>query len=199
MNLTAPCNAACNCELVKYAPVCHEATRTTFFSACHAGCRNIVNDTTFGDCACISAISSSTNAARFLEGASLRLDDRLSVSGAFQLASDLVTAGPCKQNCFRPYMFFSIVSTFINVLGCSGRIGNVLLNYRCVETRDKSLAQGIALMLVSLFALIPGPIIFGAIMDSTCLVWDISCKNKGNCWFYHRDNFRYYVNLTAAS
>lgn len=74
----------------------------------------------------------------------------------------------------------------------------MLLNYRCVETRDKSLAQGVALMMMSLFALIPGPIIFGAIMDSTCLVWDISCKHKGNCWFYHKDQFRYYINTTAA-
>ncbi|XP_011500421.1 PREDICTED: solute carrier organic anion transporter family member 5A1 [Ceratosolen solmsi marchali] len=178
MNLTTPCNVACNCELVKYAPVCHEATKTTFISACHAGCRSVINDTSFGDCACIPAIVSPSNVK--------------------QSASDVVIAGPCKENCFQPYMLFSIVSTFINILGCSGRIGNVLLNYRCVETRDKSLAQGIALLVVSLFALIPGPIIFGAIMDSTCLVWDTSCKNRGNCWFYHRDNFRYYINLTAA-
>ena len=197
MNLTAPCNAACNCELVKYSPVCHETTGTTFFSACHAGCRSLVNDTTFGDCACLSDITSVFH-ERKLEGASLRLDDE-SFNRFPSLPNDRVTAGPCKQNCFKPFVWFFLVSTVTNILGCSGRIGNVLLNYRCVDIKDKSMAQGIALLMVSLFALIPGPIIFGAIMDSTCMIWDMSCQNKGNCWFYHRDNFRYYVNLTAAS
>ncbi|XP_058794444.1 solute carrier organic anion transporter family member 74D [Phymastichus coffea] len=195
LNLISPCNTACNCELIKYSPVCHEATGTTFFSACHAGCQSIINDTNFGDCRCVSNLHSMVKNT-LLQGASLRLEDQ--PLNTFQTVIDRVTAGPCKQNCFPPYIMFTIVSTIINILGCSGRIGNVLLNYRCVETRDKSLAQGVALMVVSLFALIPGPIIFGAIMDSTCLVWDISCKKKGNCWFYHKDQFRYYVNITAA-
>ncbi|XP_014214478.1 solute carrier organic anion transporter family member 4C1-like [Copidosoma floridanum] len=195
VNLTSPCNAACSCETVKYAPVCHQPTKTTFFSACHAGCRTIVNDTTFADCGCVSDLTSVFR-DQSLQGASLLLyRDGL---GAVQSLDHVVTAGPCNHNCLMPHVLFAIISTVINILGCSGKIGNVLVNYRCVETRDKSLAQGIGLMVISLFGLIPGPILFGAIIDSTCLIWDMSCKKNGNCWFYHTSDFRYYVNLTSA-
>ena len=33
------CNVNCGCEDVPYSPICHEATETTFFSPCHAGCQ----------------------------------------------------------------------------------------------------------------------------------------------------------------
>jgi hypothetical protein len=36
--------------------------------------------------------------------------------------------------------------------------------FRCVEPKDKSFAQGLSLVLVSLLAFIPGPIIYGAII-----------------------------------
>jgi len=36
--------------------------------------------------------------------------------------------------------------------------------FRCVATKDKSFAQGLSLVIVSLLAFIPGPIIYGAII-----------------------------------
>lgn len=54
-------------------------------------------------------------------------------------------------------------------------------------------------MLVSMFAFTPGPIIYGYIIDSTCLVWNYKCGNRGNCQLYDPDKFRYYVNMTAIS
>lgn len=32
--------------------------------------------------------------------------------------------------------------------------------------------------------------IYGAIIDSTCLVWEKTCGNSGNCWLYDIDKFR---------
>lgn len=49
-------------------------------------------------------------------------------------------------------------------------------------------------MLVSLFAFTPGPIIYGYIIDSTCLVWNYKCGNRGNCQLYDPDEFRYHLN-----
>lgn len=54
-------------------------------------------------------------------------------------------------------------------------------------------------MLISLFALIPGPILYGYIIDSTCLKWNYKCGNRGNCQLYNQTTFRYYLNLTALS
>ena len=32
----------------------------------------------------------------------------------------------------------------------------------------------------------PGPIFLGAILDSTCTVWQESCGVRGNCWVYDK-------------
>lgn len=72
-----------------------------------------------------------------------------------------------------------------------------LFRCRCVAKEDKSFTQGLILMMISLFALIPGPIIYGRIIDSTCLVWTEECGTRGNCQLYDQRLFRYYINFTA--
>ncbi|XP_052896368.1 solute carrier organic anion transporter family member 74D [Anopheles moucheti] len=105
--------------------------------------------------------------------------------------------GACIKGCAMGFYLFSIISSIINCLGASGRIGNLLVNYRCVSKQDKSFTQGLILMMISLFALIPGPIIYGRIIDSTCLVWTEECGKRGNCQLYDQKLFRYYINITA--
>jgi hypothetical protein len=109
-----------------------------------------------------------------------------------------LTPGACLRGCTRGFTAFVIVSSIINCLGISARIGNLLVNYRCVSKQDKSVTQGLILMLISLFALIPGPIMYGKIIDTTCLVWTEQCSGlRGNCQLYDQKKFRYYINLTA--
>lgn len=105
--------------------------------------------------------------------------------------------GACLKGCAFGFYLFSIISSIINCFGASGRIGNLLVNYRCVAKEDKSFTQGLILMMISLFALIPGPIIYGRIIDSTCLVWTEECGERGNCQLYDQRLFRYYINFTA--
>ncbi|XP_048504737.1 solute carrier organic anion transporter family member 74D isoform X2 [Athalia rosae] len=180
LNFTTSCNVGCGCEGIKFAPVCHEASGTTFYSACHAGCTTILESNEFGGCSCISGVNETANSS----------------SGTIDYK---VKAGPCPTDCTQAYLLFLIQACLLQAMACSGKISNVLVNYRAVETRDKSIALGFSLMILSLFALIPGPIISGTIIDATCLIWEKSCGGKGNCWVYHRDNFRQYLNLTAAS
>ena len=200
MTLTSSCNEACNCEGVKYSPVCHVPSKTTFFSACHAGCRTIINDKEFGNCSCLplSSVSNFQNVFGYDTMQPL-VQDQLIYSNNLQTINyDKVRAGICSNDCSGPYLLFTVLSCIIQTLACSGKIGNVLVNYRSVDKKDKSFAQGITIMTISLFALIPGPIIYGAIIDSTCLIWEESCGTKGNCWFHHGKNFRYLVNVTSA-
>lgn len=63
--------------------------------------------------------------------------------------------------------------------------------------RDKAFAQGLLLLIISLFALIPGPIMYGAIIDSTCIEWGEKCGKRTNCLIYNKDTFRFYINMTA--
>ncbi|XP_030380437.1 solute carrier organic anion transporter family member 74D [Scaptodrosophila lebanonensis] len=113
-------------------------------------------------------------------------------------ADSIIRPGVCMEGCNAAFWAFSITSMIVNWFGSSGRIGNVLVNYRAVSQQDKSFAQGLALMMISLFALIPGPIIFGRIIDSSCLVWTKTCNGNGNCQLYDQARFRYSVNILSC-
>lgn len=55
LNLTARCNTNCDCNAVPYNPVCDVATGQTFFSACHAGCREWdSHGQIYSNCSCAS-------------------------------------------------------------------------------------------------------------------------------------------------
>lgn len=152
---------------------------TTFFSACHAGCTGIIDGKDYGNCSCVPDPTDPSY-------------DEPSRD------PDFVKAGPCPSDCTRAYFLYAILSTVAHILMSSGKIGNVLVNYRCVAKKDKSFAQGVTLMILSLFALIPAPILFGALIDSTCLIWDESCGSRGNCWHYDKEKFRFIINYVAA-
>lgn len=51
-----------------------------------------------------------------------------------------------------------------------------------------------------LFGYIPAPILFGNLIDSTCLLWKSTCGEKGGrCLIYDIESFRYkYIGLGAT-
>lgn len=52
--------------------------------------------------------------------------------------------------------------------------------------------------LISLLASIPAPIIYGRIIDITCISWSYKCGGLGNCQLYDPLLFRLYLHRTAA-
>ena len=70
---------------------------------------------------------------------------------------------------------------------------------RSVSDVDKSLAIGLATALMSIFAFIPAPIMFGAVVDQSCLVWEEKpCGGgQGNCLFYDADKLRVYLHTAV--
>ena len=40
-------------------------------------------------------------------------------------------------------------------------------------------------MFFRIFGSIPGPIAFGAVIDSGCIYWQYECNRRGNCWVYN--------------
>lgn len=107
-----------------------------------------------------------------------------------------VKSGYCPMECnsFTKYIVFLSIAKFIS---STSRTGNYLVRFRCVEERDKSFAMGIAMTVFGTFGSIPYPLIFGAIADSACLIWEQSCGGKGNCWLYDAHKFRYYLHGAA--
>ncbi|CAI8032335.1 Solute carrier organic anion transporter family member 4A1 [Geodia barretti] len=65
------------------------------------------------------------------------------------------------------------------------QIPNVLVTIRCVAEDQRTLAIGTQSFFWRLLGSIPGPILFGAIFDSTCLFWQHECGRRGNCWVYN--------------
>lgn len=59
--------------------------------------------------------------------------------------------------------------------------------HRTVADEQRSLALGIQSVLFRLFGSIPGPILFGAIVDSGCVYWQTECGRRANCWVYDND------------
>ena len=53
--------------------------------------------------------------------------------------------------------------------------------------------MGIQFVIFRLFGYIPSPIIFGSVIDSTCLVWKSTCEGAvgGRCLLYDIVMFRY--------
>lgn len=117
---------------------------------------------------------------------------------SLNVLTNVLKPGICLKGCNTVFWIFTIVSMVLNWFGSSGRIGNILVNYRAVATEDKSFAQGLMLMMISLFGLIPGPIIFGRIIDSTCLKWTKTCTGNGNCQLYDQEAFRVTINSVAC-
>lgn len=37
---------------------------------------------------------------------------------------------------------------------------------------------------------VPCPIVYGAVVDSACLVWEYACGERGACWLYDSNVFR---------
>ena len=58
--------------------------------------------------------------------------------------------------------------------------------HRAVAEEQRSLALGVQSVLFRALGSIPGPIVFGAIFDSSCVYWQFDCDGRrhGNCWVY---------------
>uniref|UniRef100_A0AAG5DEJ1 Solute carrier organic anion transporter family member n=1 Tax=Anopheles atroparvus TaxID=41427 RepID=A0AAG5DEJ1_ANOAO len=198
-DLTPTCNSACQCDYVKYSPICGE-DGNTYISACHAGCRrqNQYGELKiYGECSCISSVANYTSP---LYKQLLSDGNRTSWTqdeSTFSLGGSAI-AGPCPLDCHKEFVTFLIVMCFLKFSGATGRASNFLVSVRCVDERDKAVSMGFGMMVLSLMSFIPSPIFFGLVLDKTCLVWGKTCTGTGNCWLYDGETLRYLLNFIAA-
>uniref|UniRef100_A0A336M5S4 Solute carrier organic anion transporter family member n=1 Tax=Culicoides sonorensis TaxID=179676 RepID=A0A336M5S4_CULSO len=167
-NLTRDCNLNCNCETISgYNPVCTTTGHVdAYFSPCYAGCENFDEDSkVFSECACLEYTKYLT-----------------------KVSNNRNLLGSCVKECGYGFLIFTSIAAINNFLSASGRIGNTLVNYRCISIQDKSSAQGFILMIASLGSML-SPIIFANIIDSTCLIWTENCGKRGSCQLYDQALF----------
>lgn len=57
---------------------------------------------------------------------------------------------------------------------------------------DKALALGLIQSAIGLLGNVPCPLIYGAVVDSACLIWTHVCDKFGSCIVYDDELFRKY-------
>ncbi|KAK6619421.1 hypothetical protein RUM43_012178 [Polyplax serrata] len=188
-NVSRSCNIDCKCDYVSYSPVCSEH-HETFISPCHAGCTNSYtigsNKKIFTDCSCVQP----NPANPFANMTDEDLD--------FDQVLGKAISGSCPLDCTTAFHIFLGVVCMLKFFGATGRSSNFLVGVRCVDEKDKPVAMGFSVTVLSLFAFVPSPIFFGYILDTTCMVWGKTCTGTGNCWLYDGYNLRYVMNIIAA-
>lgn len=171
------CKATCDCDLNKFSPICGADGRT-YFSACHAGCSNYtVTDgkvSSFYNCQCIG------------ENGTME-EDVISTA----------TIGYCELECSNFWVYMILFSVFVFIHSTS-EVGSMLLILRCVDPRDKAMALGLIQFAIGLFGNVPCPIVYGAVVDSACLVWEYACGERGACWLYDSNVFRMFYHGTTG-
>jgi len=103
-NLTLECNKGCNCKQNDFDPICFKEEDRIMYSSCQAGCLSYDKELGIvGNCSCLP------NPDIILE------------------------RGTCadKSECQTMFYIFVGVRTFVSFIDSFGRIGNMLIGYRC--------------------------------------------------------------------
>jgi len=211
INLTASCNFGCECDMNDVQPVCG-ANGLTYFSPCHAGCTSVgTNKNNYTNCACVLKTMEDDLGLREplgpLAGAfSGGGGDHTPMGGAEASAFTEVTmipvatAGPCYTNC-QMVMPFMVLLFFMTLVVAVTQMPVLMVVLRAVEEEEKAFALGIQFVIFRLFGYIPSPILFGNVIDSTCLLWKSTCQGEqgGRCLMYDIEMFRYkYVGVCCG-
>ncbi|XP_008478683.1 solute carrier organic anion transporter family member 4A1-like [Diaphorina citri] len=105
--------------------------------------------------------------------------------------------GPCENDCVSVKWYIILFSFFVFIHSTS-EVGSMLLILRCVDPSDKAMALGLIQFAIGLFGNVPCPIVYGAVVDSACLVWESVCGEKGACNLYDTDVFRVFYHGTTG-
>ncbi|XP_058810362.1 solute carrier organic anion transporter family member 5A1 [Phymastichus coffea] len=184
VNLTAACNFGCECRMNDVEPVCGN-NGLTYFSPCHAGCTAFSSKSNFTNCACIHG--------------NLTVIPPAAPEFAEVTVVPVATAGPCTSPCktIFPFLILLFFMTFIVAIT---QMPLLMIVLRSVSEEERSFALGMQFVIFRLFGYIPAPILFGNLIDSTCLLWKSTCGEKGGrCLLYDIEQFRYrYVGLCCG-
>ncbi|CRK86366.1 CLUMA_CG000192, isoform A [Clunio marinus] len=196
VNLTAACNTGCECPTTDVEPVCGN-NGLTYFSPCHAGCTSS-SSSNYSNCACVHT---NVTKKQVYEGADGAQAHALNSDVDFQEVTviPVATAGPCYKPC-RTIFPFLILLFFMTFIVASTQMPLLMIVLRSVSEEERSFALGMQFVIFRLFGYIPAPILFGNLIDSSCLLWKSNCGEAGGrCLLYDIEKFRFkYIGLCTA-
>ncbi|NXO52228.1 SO2B1 protein, partial [Aramus guarauna] len=160
------CNLQCNCPEKAYNPICG-SNAIEYISPCSAGCRvvNINADNSvlnYTHCSCISD----------------------------QGLAGFAKPGTCGTGCSHLFLPFVVLSCLAGILASTSHTPSFMLILRSIQPEDKSFAVGIQFMLLRVLAWMPGPVLYGSAIDTTCILWEKKCDRNAACRYYDNNLFR---------
>ncbi|XP_078358479.1 solute carrier organic anion transporter family member 4A1-like [Oculina patagonica] len=176
INLSASCNSLCHCNSRDYDPVCG-VDEISYFSPCHAGC----------------------TVKKPVEGGKIKMIERRKeeyescrciTSPVTSTPYGTAKQGTCDRDCKNliPFLFGAVVLLIFNFMNATPNKTVVL---RCVPDNQRTYALGLQWLFLCMFGSMPGPVIFGAFIDKTCILWEETCNGQGSCLEYNNELLSY--------
>ncbi|XP_049525064.1 solute carrier organic anion transporter family member 4A1 [Dermacentor silvarum] len=185
-DLERSCNAQCNCSGVVYDPVCG-TDNFTYYSPCIAGCAD-VRRFKKTKCTCVN-------------GPTLHMPAEGNNGTGYDY---MAQRDPCDADCglvfiYAAAIFVALFFTFLLVVPALTAL------LRSLDEDIKATGIGVNYVLIRLLGTIPGPIVFGYLIDRSCILWQSTCSGKrGACAIYENSAmginlFRVMIVVKSAS
>uniref|UniRef100_A0A3B4ZTE5 Solute carrier organic anion transporter family member 5A1 n=1 Tax=Stegastes partitus TaxID=144197 RepID=A0A3B4ZTE5_9TELE len=168
-NLTGGCNVNCGCKIHEYAPVCG-SDGITYFNPCLAGCSSVANDST--------GVRNTQIQPSF--------ESFIAVSVALRTLLQFYLN-------LNVLVSVTVIFYYLLFLGLHFAVSELVLVWCCrsVAEQERPFALGMQFVLLRTLAYIPTPIYFGAVIDTTCMLWQQDCGVHGSCWEYDVTSLRF--------